>query len=131
MQDQLICLTQSTLRSQSNSAYKSTAREYACCEAIRLAEREMHLRRSRQVPRRAKRGALRSKVARGCARTAKRIHRPKVAAERRRSLEWCRKAAPCAAGKRKLLWLFTKEIQAKYHVSRYSYIPEKGDVFFQ
>ena len=29
--------------------------------------REMHLRRSRQVPRRAKRGALRSKVARGCA----------------------------------------------------------------
>ena len=30
--------------------------------------REMHLRRSRQVPRRAQRGALRSKVARGCAR---------------------------------------------------------------
>ena len=31
---------------------------------------EMHLRRSRQVPRRAKRGALRSKVARGCAASA-------------------------------------------------------------
>ena len=28
---------------------------------------KMHLRRSRQVPRRATRGALRSKVARGCA----------------------------------------------------------------
>ena len=28
---------------------------------------DMHLRRSRQVPRRAKRGALQSKVARGCA----------------------------------------------------------------
>ena len=27
---------------------------------------DMHLRRSRQVPRRAKRGALQSKVARGC-----------------------------------------------------------------
>jgi len=54
----------------------------------------MHLRRSRQVPRRAKRGALRSKVARGCAQTAKRIRRPKVAAEG--GLEWCRKA-PCAA----------------------------------
>ena len=31
------------------------------------ASREMHLSRSDQVPRRAKRGALRSKVARGCA----------------------------------------------------------------
>jgi len=28
---------------------------------------DMHLRRSRQVPRRAKRGALQGKVARGCA----------------------------------------------------------------
>ena len=36
-----------------------------------VAEREMHLRRSRQVPRRAQRGALRSKVARGCARASK------------------------------------------------------------
>ena len=35
--------------------------------AYDLGGREMHLRRSRQVPRRAKRGALRSKVARGCA----------------------------------------------------------------
>ena len=43
----------------------------ACAEGVRLGEREMHLRRSRQVPRRAKRGALRSKVARGCARTPK------------------------------------------------------------
>ena len=33
-----------------------------------VAEAEMHLRRSRQVPRRATRGALRSKVARGCGR---------------------------------------------------------------
>jgi len=35
--------------------------------AYDLGGREMHLRRSRQVPRRAERGALRSKVARGCA----------------------------------------------------------------
>ena len=35
--------------------------------AYDMGGREMHLRRSRQVPRRAKRGALRSKVARGCA----------------------------------------------------------------
>ena len=41
----------------------------ACAEGVRLGEREMHLRRSRQVPRRAKRGALRSKVARGRAGT--------------------------------------------------------------
>ena len=34
--------------------------------AYDLGGREMHLRRSRQVPRRAERGALRSKVARGC-----------------------------------------------------------------
>ena len=40
-------------------------------EAIGLPEREMHLRRSRQVPRRAKRGALQSKGASGCARTPK------------------------------------------------------------
>ena len=36
----------------------------------RSFRREMHLRRSRQVPRRVTRGALRSKVARGCARSA-------------------------------------------------------------
>ena len=47
------------------------AARFACDEVVRLPEREMHLRRSRQVPRRAKRGALRSKVARGCARTPK------------------------------------------------------------
>ena len=35
--------------------------------AYDMGGREMHLRRSRQVPRRATRGALRSKVARGCA----------------------------------------------------------------
>ena len=35
--------------------------------AYDLGGREMHLRRSRQVPRRAKRGTLRSKVAKGCA----------------------------------------------------------------
>ena len=35
--------------------------------AYDLGGREMHLRRSRQGPRRAERGALRSKVARGCA----------------------------------------------------------------
>ena len=35
----------------------------------RSFRREMHLRRSRQVPRRVTRGALRSKVARGCARS--------------------------------------------------------------
>ena len=42
--------------------------ECARRDAIGLAEREMHLRRSRQVPRRAKRGALQSKDASGCAR---------------------------------------------------------------
>ena len=35
--------------------------------AYDMGGREMHLRRSRQVPRRATRGALRSKVTRGCA----------------------------------------------------------------
>ena len=35
--------------------------------AYELGGREMHLQRSCQVPRRATRGALRSKVARGCA----------------------------------------------------------------
>ena len=50
--------------------------------------REMHLRRSRQVPRRAQRGALRSKVARGCARASKSCHIPRrsAATERRRRL---------------------------------------------
>ena len=84
---------------------KSVAREYACCEAIRLAERK--------------------------ARTAKRIHRPKVAAERRRSLEWCRKAAPCAAGKNGIVLVGYKRNSSQIYVSRDSYIFEKGDVFFQ
>ena len=47
------------------------ARHSPAPAGVGLPEREMHLRRSRQVPRRAKRGALRSKVARGCARTPK------------------------------------------------------------
>ena len=47
------------------------ARHSPAPTGVGLPEREMHLRRSRQVPRRAKRGALRSKVARGCARTPK------------------------------------------------------------
>ena len=52
------------------------SKRFARATGVGLGEREMHLRRSRQVPRRVTRGALRSKVARGCARTAKRIHRP-------------------------------------------------------
>ena len=52
------------------------AREHVCGPGVILTAgvkgaREMHLRRSRQVPRRAQRGALRSKVARGCARASK------------------------------------------------------------
>ena len=47
------------------------ARHSPAPAGVGLPEREMHLRRSRQVPRRAKRGALQSKVARGCARTPK------------------------------------------------------------
>ena len=43
---------------------RPTAGGYA---GVGLPEREMHLSRSDQVPRQAKRGALRSKVARGCA----------------------------------------------------------------
>ena len=43
----------------------------AILTAVVKGAREMHLRRSRQVPRRAQRGALRSKVARGCARASK------------------------------------------------------------
>ncbi len=63
--------------------------------------REMHLRRSRQVPRRAQRGALRSKVARGCARASKscRIPRRSVATERRRRLNaGCGAPANCGSG---------------------------------
>ena len=80
------------------------SKRFARATGVGLGEREMHLRRDapatkssgyprpqaeprrgrkrlrRQVPRRVTRGALRSKVARGCARTAKNIHRPKVAA---------------------------------------------------
>jgi hypothetical protein len=60
--------------------------------------REMHLRRSRQVPRRAQRGALRSKVARGCARASKscwwgarklRVGIPRTKRAAKRSLEGC------------------------------------------
>ncbi len=53
-------------------SYYLAATGFARREAIGLPDGEMYLRRSRQVPRRAKRGALRSKVARGCARAAKR-----------------------------------------------------------
>ena len=40
---------------------------FATAALLEYLPSEMHLLRSNQVPRRAKRGALRSKVARGCA----------------------------------------------------------------
>ena len=60
------------MRWMSQCVATAAATEFARREAIGLPEGERHLRRSRQVHRRAKRGTLRSNVARGCARAANR-----------------------------------------------------------
>ena len=68
--------TELAVERRSEAGEPTGAREHVCGPDVILTTsvegaREMHLRRSRQVPRRAQRGALRSKVARGCARGAR------------------------------------------------------------